>query len=49
MKFHIHKYERIGKLEHLCWDYSGIEVLVAECKCTICGKRSKKKFMGRWQ
>lgn len=46
MKLHIHDYEQIGKPRHLHYDCSGVEVLVAPCKCKICGKKKDKKFIG---
>ena len=46
MKFCAHKYEIISKPQHLKYDYSGVEVLTALCKCKICGKTKQRKFFG---
>lgn len=46
MLFHIHEYKRIGKPKHLRYDIDGTEVLTALCKCQICGKETRRKFIG---
>lgn len=47
MIFHFHEWELLEKPKHSHYDYSGIEVLYAQCKCKICGKIKKRKFMGK--
>lgn len=42
----LHEWKRIGESKHLKYDYSGVEVVVAECKCTKCEKKKYRKFIG---
>lgn len=48
MKFHFHDWKRTEKPKHSHYDYNGVEVLTAKCRCAICGKEKVRKFMGKW-
>lgn len=45
--FCLHNWKQIEKLKHIGYDYSGIEVLTAMCRCSKCGKKKERKFMGK--
>ena len=40
-----HKWVKDHELKRY-WDFSGVEVVVFECRCGYCGKRQKRKYIG---
>ena len=46
MKVCFHEWEITSNPKHLRYDQSGMEVVIAMCKCKKCLKVKRKKFIG---